>query len=117
MYIYQAKDYCAPFDELTPEWAVHSCDLKTAASKDDWQLFLPLEYPTGVTKGRFQSGVTQGDLVINYETATTSYWPNRWCGQPMLANGANGYYQLSTFVFIDGDIVPVTVSGRLLNRK
>lgn len=114
LYIFQAKDFCAPFGDLTPEWKVHSCDLKPTASRGEWQLFLPLAYPTGVTRGRLQSGVNQEELVINYETASPHYWPNYWCGEPMLASSENDYYRLSTFVFIEGEIVPIVVSGRRL---
>ncbi len=116
LYIFQAKDFCALFDDLTPEWKAHSCDLKPVANRGEWQLFLPLVYPTGVIRGLLQFGGNQEELVINYETASPRYWPNHWCGQPMLASSQDGYYQLSTFVFIDNAIVPMTISGRLLTH-
>ncbi|WP_428034257.1 hypothetical protein [Amphritea sp.] len=114
LYIFQSQNLCASFDELTTDWNTHTCESSPSIAMGELQLFLPLAYPTGVIHGRLQTRSHHEELTINYETATPRFWPSHWSGQPILASNIGNHYQLSTFVIIDDEIVPMLIRGRLL---
>lgn len=118
LFVFQINsDFCVMFDQLGPAWNAHVCGVIANQDNDGWQFFLPTAFPSGILRGNVIDGTQKREVVVNYHSTNTSYWPNSWCGQPMFLKCEDDNCHFSTFITVDGKLIIVSLRGTLMTLK